>query len=104
MHKRNFALATGECLNDASYGVITFDVKTDGDNLLLLLPEPEDLDAVIGTSKWMIRQATAELLDRGGALSDESDQGVVEIVGLAASVQESGAGTGCDGLDAKLSW
>ncbi len=83
-------------------------MKTDGDNLLLLLPEPEDLDAVIGTSKWMIRQATAELLDRGGAPSNESDQGVVEIVRLAESVQEgSGAGTGCDGsdcADTKLSW
>ena len=55
MHKRNFNLTTGECLNDDSYGIIAFDAKTEGDDLMLLLPEPDDLNGVIGTSKWMVR-------------------------------------------------
>ncbi|KAI0716158.1 nitrite reductase [Cerioporus squamosus] len=104
MHKRNFSLTTGECLNDDSYGVVTFGVKTDGDDLLLLLPEPEDLDAVIGTSKWMVRQATAELIDRGAA-----EESSVKIVGpsesvLAASVSvgEGCSGSSCSG--GKLDW
>ena len=109
MHKRNFSLTTGECLNDDSYGVISFEVKVDGDDLLLLLPESDDLDAVIGTSKWMIRQATAELLDRGGA-REENGQSAVEIVGPDQSIlaeaegREGGAGctSGCG--DAKLEW
>ncbi len=104
MHKRNFSLTTGECLNDDSYGVVTFDVKIDGDDLLLLLPEPEDLDAVIGTSKWMVRQATAELIDRGA-----TEESSVEIVGPTESVEaasvavgEGFPGSSCSG--GKLDW
>ncbi|KAI0757771.1 nitrite reductase [Daedaleopsis nitida] len=107
MHKRNFALTTGDCLNDSSYGVIAFDVKAEGDDLLLLLPEPAALDAVIGTSKWMVRQATAELLDRASGGTDGSPG--VEVVGPAESVQAEidGASAGCGGSgcgDAKLDW
>ncbi|KAH9920537.1 nitrite reductase [Epithele typhae] len=104
MHKRNFNLATGECLNDDGYGVLAFDVKLEGDDLLLLLPDTDALDAVIGTSKWMVRQATAELLDRG--LSDTSG---IEIAAPVEEVQGGGAQTGgaCDGSgcgDGRLEW
>ena len=108
MHKRNFSLTTGECLNDDSYGIITFDAKTEGDDLLLLLPEPDDLNGVIGTAKWMVRQATAELLDRTGATAGES---AVEITGptneVLQSVGDNGAGGGCSGAscgDSRLEW
>ena len=96
MHKRNFDLTTGACLNDGDYGVIAFDVKREGDDLLLLLPEPDALDAVIGTSKWMVRQATAELIDKGA-----EETSAVEIVG---PTEETGAcgGTSCG--DSKLEW
>lgn len=73
MHKRNFALDSGACLNDDNYSVITFEAKAEGDDILLLLPEASILDEVIGTSKWMVRQATQAAKDRGG----ES----IEIVG-----------------------
>lgn len=73
MHKRNFALDSGACLNDDNYSVITFEAKAEGDDIMLLLPEPAVLDDVIGTSKWMVRQATRETKQRGG----ES----IEIVG-----------------------
>lgn len=88
MHKRNFVLTSGECLNDDSYRILAFDVKVEGDDLLVLLPEAEALDAVIGTSRWMIKQATAELIDR-------SAESGIEIVGPAQEVGEaSGCGTG----------
>ena len=35
MHKRNYALTSGECLNDESYSIPPFDVKVGGDDLLL---------------------------------------------------------------------
>ncbi len=106
MHKRNFSLTTGECLNDESYGIVTFDVKTEGDELLLLLPEAEDLDGVIGTAKWMVRQATAEMLDRGLELIEES---AVEIVGPGEGLLQSEAEVGVAGCgsacgDSKLEW
>ena len=108
MHKRNFSLTTGECLNDDSYGIIAFDAKTEGDDLLLLLPEPDDLNGVIGTSKWMVRQATAELLNRTGATGGES---TVEITGptneVVQDAGDNGVGGGCSGAscgDSRLEW
>ncbi|KAI6043894.1 hypothetical protein EDC04DRAFT_2599764 [Pisolithus marmoratus] len=66
LHKRNFRLSDGTCLNDTQYSIISFDIRQEGNDLQVLLPEPEELDAVIGTSKWMIKQATAEVISRGG--------------------------------------
>ncbi|KAI3622179.1 nitrite reductase [Moniliophthora roreri] len=73
MHKKNFGLSSGACLNDEAYSILTFDAKAEGDDIYVLLPEESELDQVIGTSKWMIRQATAKALNSGA----ES----IEIVG-----------------------
>ncbi|KAJ3551241.1 hypothetical protein NM688_g4815 [Phlebia brevispora] len=72
MHKRNFSLESGTCLNDDNYSILVFDVRVDGEtrDVLVLLPAPEELDDVISTDKWMIKRDTAEVLDSG-----------VEIVG-----------------------
>ena len=108
MHKRNFSLTTGECLNDESYGIITFDVKIEGDEVHLLLPEAEELDGVIGTAKWMVRQATAEMLDRGLEPNGES---AIEIVGPGEGVLQAENGASAAGCrtspacgDKKLDW
>lgn len=53
LHKRNYQLDTGDCLNDDEYKILAFEVKEEDGKLLLLLPPPDDLDALIGTSKWM---------------------------------------------------
>ncbi|KAI0353217.1 nitrite reductase [Trametes cingulata] len=99
MHKRNFDLSSGECLNDGSYGIIPFQVKLDREDILLLLPEEGDLDAVIGTSRWMVRQAEAELQ---GRTADAS----VEIVGPTEASVAQGAtvcsGSSCGGPN--LDW
>jgi nitrite reductase (NAD(P)H) len=89
MHKRNFELKTGDCLNDSEFSIITFEVRADGDDISLLLPPEDELDAVIGTSKWLVRQATAEMLDRGSG-------GGIEIVGPDDDNERKGAGgTAC---------
>jgi len=85
MHKRNFTLSSGVCLNDDSFSILTFDVRIEDEDVLLLLPDADELDAVIGTSKWMVRQATAALVDKG-----------IEVVG-----PDKG---GCSGTDSKLEW
>jgi nitrite reductase (NAD(P)H) len=92
MHKRNYELKTGDCLNDEEYAILAFDVRVDDDTVMLLLPPEDELDAVIGTSKWMVRQATAEMYDRGG--------GGVEIVGPEdekADGPKGEGGTACAG-------
>jgi nitrite reductase (NAD(P)H) len=85
MHKRNFQLKTGDCLNDEEYSILAFEVRADGDDILLLLPPQEELDAVIGTNKWLVRQATAEMYDRGSG-------GGIEIVGPDDGNERKGAG------------
>ena len=67
MHKRNFSLSSGVCLNDDNYSILAFDVKVQegSSDILVLLPEPEELDAVIATSRWMIRKDTAEPTNGG---------------------------------------
>ncbi|KAK7449732.1 hypothetical protein VKT23_013207 [Stygiomarasmius scandens] len=86
MHKKNFGLASGACLNDDAYSILTFDVKEEGDGILVLLPEESELDPVIGTSRWMVKQATAQALDSGAQS--------IEIVGPPSE--------GCNG--GKLEW
>lgn len=85
LHKRNWDMKSGDCLNDNEYSILAFDVKVEGDGVLLLLPESDELDAVIGSSKWMVRQATAEMFDRGSG-------GGVEIVGPDDQSMANGAG------------
>ncbi|KAG1902240.1 uncharacterized protein F5891DRAFT_1025513 [Suillus fuscotomentosus] len=101
LHKRNFRLTDGKCLNDEDFSIIPFDVKQEGDNLLVLLPDSGNLDAVIGTSKWMVKQAAAEVSSRGG-------EGI-EIAGVGMGTPESGSTcsggqSSCSGGNASLDW
>ena len=101
MHKRNFRLTDGKCLNDEDFSIIPFDVKQEGDDLLVLLPDSDKLDVVIGTSKWMVKQASAELASRGGGEG-------IEIAGVEIGLTESGSACGgqssCSGGNASLDW
>ena len=69
-HKRNFDLANGACKNDEELSIATFDVEARPDGLVYLrLPPVEELDATLGTSKWMVKKGEAgapqlEALDR----------------------------------------
>jgi nitrite reductase (NAD(P)H) len=77
-------------------------VKQEGDSLLVLLPDSDKLDAAIGTSNWMVKQASAELASRGGGEG-------IEITGVGVSLPESGSacsggGSSCSGGNASLDW
>ena len=102
LHKRNFRFGDGECINDPEYKIMVFDVREQDGELLVLLPPASELDSAIGTSKWMVRQATAEMFGRGGA-------GQIEIIGpdgrVAPKAIEStcgGGGASCG--NSKLDW
>ncbi|GAA5872094.1 hypothetical protein JCM8547_003101 [Rhodosporidiobolus lusitaniae] len=105
LHKRNFRLDNGECLNDEEYKILAFDVREENGDLLVQLPPGEELDALIGSSKWMVRKAHAEAYGRAPATS-------IEIVGPTGEVDEDkkAAGTECGEADkpcggqGKLEW
>lgn len=96
MHKRNYSLTSGECLNDENYSILHFEAKADGENISILLPDQSELDAVIGTQKWMVR--------RGGFLDIATDSGGVEIVPPSAMVVGSGDSCPSDCKDSRLEW
>jgi nitrite reductase (NAD(P)H) len=99
MHKRNFSLTSGSCLNDDNYSIIAFDVKVDGDDISVLLPEEKDLDSVIATQHWMVKRGTAAALDGDARVKEGS---AVEIVGPKEEAAGAGCGSACG--DSKLDW
>lgn len=59
-HKRNFALDSGACKTDEALSIATFDVEERPDGMVYLkLPPVEELDAALGTKKWMVRKGEA---------------------------------------------
>lgn len=56
-------------------------MKEENYDLLLLLPDQADLDGVLGTSKWMVRQATAEAFGRNAATQVEIVEPVMKSNG-----------------------
>ncbi|GLB33513.1 putative BFD-like [2Fe-2S] binding domain containing protein [Lyophyllum shimeji] len=101
LHKRNFKLENGECLNDDEYGIVSFEVKEENGEIFLKLPEPILLDEVLGTAKWMIRKATEEVESFGSKH--------VEIVGPTAAphldaVQGNGCGSQTCASGSALEW
>ena len=93
MHKRNFNLASGDCLNDENYSILSFEVKVEDGTILVLLPEATELDAVIGTQKWMVRRD-----------SSLRDSGSVEIVGPRDVADTVGNGCANHCGDSRLDW
>ena len=59
-HKRNFELkgeAAGKCNSDASLSIATFPVEEREDGMVYLkLPPVDELDSVLGTSKWKVKK------------------------------------------------
>lgn len=68
LHKRNYVLGDdnpekGSCKNDSKHSIATFQVKEEDGKVFLNLPPHEELDDVLGTSKWRVKK-------------DENDSGV----------------------------
>lgn len=56
-HKRNYDLSSGACKNDSELSIATFPVEAREDGLVYLkLPPVEELDAALGTSRWMVKK------------------------------------------------
>lgn len=59
-HKRNFTLNgedAGRCTNDENVNIATFPIEERDDGWIYLkLPPVEELDAVLGTKKWMVKK------------------------------------------------
>lgn len=54
MHKKPFALESGECLSGDDYQLPTFPVSVDGDDVYVLLPPTWELDLVLATDLYKI--------------------------------------------------
>ena len=83
-------------MNDPEFQILTFDVREAPDSpgdIQLLLPPEEDLDAVLGTERWLVRQAQSEALGLNAATQ-------IDIVGPGIKTREScGGGCGSNGLE-----
>ncbi|GAA5939388.1 uncharacterized protein JCM15063_004507 [Sporobolomyces koalae] len=107
LHKRNFALDTGDCKNDEDYKILAFNVKEEDGDLLIQLPPIAELDALIGSSKWMVRKATAAVKEKNPTSSLEivGPDGDAEPDKKAASGSCGEADKSCGGPEgAKLEW
>lgn len=85
-------------MSDPDYQIITFEARVDesGDDIQVLLPPKEDIDAVLGTERWIIRQAESEALGLNAATQ-------IEMVGLGSKSEEGGfVGSVCG--DKRLEW
>ena len=94
MHKRNFTLTQGICLNDANYHILAFEAReaSDGSGAIQLhLPPREEIDGILGTEKWLVRQAQSEALGLSAA-------GQAEIVPPSKGIDCVG-GCGTNKLD-----
>lgn len=68
-HKRNYDLSSGSCKNDSELSIATFEAEERQDGLVYIkLPPVEELDAELGTKKWMVKKGETkgqyEELDR----------------------------------------
>lgn len=85
---------------------MAFEAKEENGDILLLLPPSDDLDSLIGTSRWMVRKATAEAYGKNLATALEivgpSDAAVAMELGdeapAPAGVHACGSGA------SKLEW
>ncbi|KAF8733415.1 BFD-like [2Fe-2S] binding domain, partial [Rhizoctonia solani] len=101
LHKRNYGLKGGNCSSDPEMKILTFDAREEDGVISVLLPDSDALDSVIGTSKWMVRQATAQVYGKGSA-------GMIEIIGpdgrVAPEIAKAACAGGSSCGDSKLEW
>jgi nitrite reductase (NAD(P)H) len=64
LHKRNYSLAgtdAGKCASDESVNIAVFPIEERGDGWLYVkLPSVEELDSVLGTSKFVVKKSESE--------------------------------------------
>jgi nitrite reductase (NAD(P)H) len=88
-------------LSDPDYEILAFEARANEVNdIEVLLPPIDDIDAVLGTEKWLVRQAESEALGLNEATQ-------VEMVGInghsSASEEQGGCASSACG-DKRLEW
>jgi len=119
LHKRNYQLDAspekggGSC-SDPDYSIMTFEAKEENGDVLLLLPPSDALDAVLGTSKWMIRKAEEEsqaiatgtsgvsIAGPTPAVEKEAKDDKLRAAGIDTAGPEKAAASGCG--EKSLEW
>ena len=92
-------------MSDPDYQIIAFearvvdDEESGGGDIQLLLPPKHDIDAVLGTERWIIRQAESEALGLDAAAQIE----MVGIHGVGSGSEEGILALGACG-DKRLEW
>jgi NAD(P)H-dependent nitrite reductase small subunit len=57
LHKKQFALDTGEGIEDESLNILTFPIKVENDRVLTELPAIPELDAILGTHGLRVQKS-----------------------------------------------
>ena len=72
--------------------IVTFQAKEADGDIYLFLPPTEALDSAIGTSKWMVTKATADLFGRGAATAIALKDKAIQLVGPKDGINPNGRG------------
>jgi nitrite reductase (NAD(P)H) len=88
-------------LNDPQYQILAFEARENPDgsgDIQLCRPPKDDIDAILGTEKWLVRQAQSEALGLNEATQ-------VDIVGPQDKATPELSGTCQSGCGSnKLEW
>ena len=93
VHKKNFALDSGECLTGEDMHMLTFRAKEEGGQVYVELPPPEMLDPLLATEVNEIKAGTAEAAANGVIMNGAG------VVMNGAAGHSCGGGCGGAGLD-----
>ncbi|CCH42866.1 nitrite reductase (NAD(P)H) large subunit [Wickerhamomyces ciferrii] len=102
LHKKNYNLEqdkpnAGACKNDDNYSVALFDIKEDDDMIWINLPPEDELDEMLGTTKWKVKKD--ESINEGIATFKKLDNKFKIKVPVRAPIASTGGGG-----DAALDW
>ena len=92
-------------MSDPDYEILAFEARANEvDDIQVLLPPIEDIDAVLGTEKWLVRQAESEAL----GLNEATQVEMVGVNGRSLVEEEAQQGTNGCALsacgDKRLEW
>ncbi|CDR46561.1 CYFA0S24e00144g1_1 [Cyberlindnera fabianii] len=93
LHKRNYVIdgeseKAGSCRNDATQSVTVFESKEEDGAIWLKLPSDEELDEVLGTTKWKVRSHESE--GEGRAMFKKIDEKFKIKVPMRKAIAASG--------------
>lgn len=71
LHKKQFSLASGECLTADTEDIKVFPVMVDGDDVLVKLPPIEELDAVLATGNFCAGESCASVKSTAATKNEE---------------------------------